>query len=183
MIKSSSASTILSCLGSIGVIGTAIFTAKAAPKASLLLQEAEKEKGEKLTNIEKIKVAGPVYIPSIVIGASTIFCILGSNLLNKRYQASLTSAYALLDSSYREYKNKVNELYGNDADKHVVTEIAKDKYAELPEGEILFFDYNTLQYFNSSFDEVLQKVELEDGMECYIISTPFDGIPDWISSW
>lgn len=181
MINSSSASTILTCLGAVGVIGTAIFTAKAAPKASLLLQEAEKEKGEKLTNIEKVKVAGPVYIPSIVIGASTIICILGSNILNKRYQASLASAYALLDSSYREYKNKVKELYGEDADERVIAEIAKDKSKEIPEGEILFYDHNSLQYFNSTFDEVFQKIELEDGMECYAITTPFDALPSWMS--
>ena len=181
MIKQSSVSTILSCLGVVGVIGTTISVAKAAPKASLLLQRKLEEKAEPLTNLEKIKIAAPIYIPSVIIGASTIACILGSNFLNKRYQASLASAYALLDSSYRDYKNKVKELYGEDADEKVITEIAKDKSRELPEGEILFYDHNTLQYFNSTFDEVFQKIDLEDGMECYAITTPFDTLPSWMS--
>lgn len=181
MIKSSKASTILTCLGVVGVIGTAISVAKAAPKASILLKDAEEEKGGPLTNLEKVQIAAPVYLPSMIIGASTIICILSSNMLNKRYQASLTSAYALLDSSYREYKNKVKELYGEDADEKVTTEIAKDKSRELPKGEILFYDHNTLQYFNSTFDEVFQKIELEDGMECYAIATPFDTLPTWMS--
>ena len=57
-------------------------------------------------------------------------CIFGSNVLNKRQQASLASAYALLDTSFKEYKKKVIDLYNEEADIEIRNEIAKDKYEE-----------------------------------------------------
>ena len=123
-------STILTCVGAAGVIATTITAVKATPKAMLLIQNAEEEKGEKLTKLEVVQVAGPVYIPSIMIGASTIACIFGANALNKRSQAALMSAYALVDNSFKEYKNKVSELYGEETDMRIREELAKDKYEE-----------------------------------------------------
>lgn len=187
MSKLSAASTALTFLSAAGVVATSFLVAKAAPKASILLKKAEVEKGEKLTNLEKIKVAGPVYIPSVAVGVSTIACIFGANMLNKRSQAALTSAYALLDNAYREYRGKVKELYGEDADHRVVEEVAKEQYEagefDIQEDELLFYDPNSLQYFVSTIDQVLQKTELEDGMECYYISTPFDVLPSMLNSW
>lgn len=93
----------------------------------LMLHEAKKEKGEPLTKFEVIKVAGPLYIPSILIGVSSIACIVGSNVLNKQKQAALVSAYTMLDQSYKEYKNKVIELYGDEAEK-VVEEVLEKEH-------------------------------------------------------
>jgi hypothetical protein len=123
-------STILTCIGAAGTIGTAILAAKATPKAILLIEEAEKEKEEELTKLETVCVAAQAYIPSVVMGISTLVCIFGANSLNKRQQAALTSAYALLNTSYKEYKDKFKELYGEEASNRVIEEIAKDKYEE-----------------------------------------------------
>ena len=106
------APTILTCIGAAGVIVTTVMAVKETPKALSLLEDAEEEKGEELTKWEKVKIAGPVYIPSIITGAATIACIFGSNVISKRQQATLTTAYALLDNSYKEYKKKVDEVYG-----------------------------------------------------------------------
>ena len=117
-------STILTCLGGAGVVVTTIMAVKTTPKASALLEEAKKEKGEDLTKLEIVRIAGPVYIPTILVGASTIACIVSANILNKRQQASITSAYALLDNSYREYRKKVEEVYGENANAEIQSEIA-----------------------------------------------------------
>ena len=178
------ASTILTCIGAAGVIATSIAAVKATPKAEILLREAEEEKGENLTTLEKIQIAGPAYIPSLLIGASTIACIFGANVLNTRQQATLMSAYGLLDTSYKEYSKKVKELYGEEADNKVKEEVTKEHYTEIPEtipeGKQLFFDFKTLNYFESTMDEVLQKVTMDDGLECYIINTPFDSMYDYM---
>ena len=164
-------STILTIGGAAGVIATAVVAVKETPKALYLLEQAREEKGEDLTKLEKIKVAGPVYIPSIIIGASTIACIFGANTLNKRQQAALMSAYALLDNSYKEYKKKVTEMYGEDADKLVRNGIAKDKYKEAhidPDEEDdekrLFYDEFSEQYFRATTADVL-KAEYEVNKE------------------
>ena len=153
------ASTILTCVGGAGVITTSVMAVKATPKALALLENAKTEKGEALTKTEKVKVAGPAYIPAIIMGASTIACIFGANTLNQHQQAALMSAYALMDNSYKEYKNKVNELYGEEAGKVITQEIVKDKYKNedvvVEYGKQLFYDAFSERYFESTMEEVL----------------------------
>lgn len=164
------ASTILTCVGGIGVVATAVVAVKDTPKAMQIIEKKTEEKGEDLTTIEKIKVAGPVYIPAIAIGVSTLACIFGANALSKHSQASLVSAYALLDNSYKEYKKKVEELYGEGADARVKGEVVKDKYNETDvpreDEKQLFYDYFSERYFESTMEEVL-KAEYELNRELH----------------
>lgn len=172
---------ILTCVGAIGVVATTVMAVKATPKALTIIEHAKEEKGEELTKLEIVNVAGPLYIPTLITGVSTIACIFGANILNKRSQATLMSAYALLDNSYKEYMKKTEELYGEGTDFQVKEELARDNYVEgmvIPKEEELFFDFQTLQYFRAPMDEVVQKVEMDDGLECYIINTPFDSVGD-----
>ena len=154
------ASTILTCVGGVGVAVTSVLAVKATPKALKLIENAKKEKGEELTKMEVVKVAGPAYIPAAVSGVSTIACIFGANILNKRQQASLMSAYAILDNSYKEYKEKVAELYGAEANDNVKSEIAKDKYEDcdvVPNKEkVLFYDEYSSEYFESTMEDVIK---------------------------
>lgn len=152
------ASTILTVVGGVGVVTTTVLGIKATPKALILLDDARKEKGTKLTKLEKVKVAAPVYIPTIVTGVATLTCIFGANVLNKRHQASLVSAYTLLDNSYKEYKAKVNELYGEETDIYIKEEISKDKYeaTELRDDERLFYDAYSGRYFKSTLVRVAE---------------------------
>lgn len=156
------ASTILSCIGVVGVVTTSIMAVKATPKALMLIEKAEEDKGEELTKLEIVKVAGPSYIPSVIIGVSTIACIFGANAFNKRQQAIMTSAYALLDNSYKEYKNKVYELYGEDSGSKIREEIVKDNYEEkeFEYDEQLFYDYFSERYFVSTIEKV-QRAEYQ----------------------
>ena len=146
------ASTILTVVGGAGVVTTTVLAIKATPKAITLLDNAEREKGEELTVLEKTKVAAPVYIPTIISGVATLSCIFGANILNKRQQAALMSAYALLDNSYKEYKIKTNELYGEDAEDRINENIAKDKYEriEIIDDNILFYDEFSKRFFTST---------------------------------
>lgn len=241
-------STILTCAGALGVVATAVTAVKATPKALQLLDEAAEEKQEDLTRMEKIKIAGPVYVPSILMGAGTVTCIFGANMLSKRQQASLISAYTLLDKSYKEYKDKVKELYGEDSDKHIRAEVAQDNYDlyedeetedeyedEFEDGKLLYYDQFSNRYFRSTLADVLnaehninkilytqggaylndfyellgiekipsgnelgwsvgilesmywaqwiefdhEKVAMDDGMECYIITMRYEPVIDF----
>lgn len=152
-------STILTVIGVGGVVGTAVLAVKATPRALKLLEEAKKDKGDELTPVEAVKVAWKPYIPTVICGFSTIACILGANYLNGKSQASLMSAYALLDSSYKEYRNQVNLLYGEDADTNVKREIieAKSQFEDLEiyGDETLFFDYHSMRFFKSTIESVM----------------------------
>ena len=169
-IKSKSP-TILSILAVFGVGATAVTAVMAKPKADERVKRAEKEKGEPLTRLEKIKVAAPAYIPSAAIGFGTSACILAANVLNKRNQAMMTSAYALLHSNYIKYTNKVKELYGTEAHQKILDEVisAEDRYIYTcdwvstkslnfdpeDEHELLFYDMMSKRYFKSTPSRVL----------------------------
>ena len=111
-----SSPTILTVVASIGVVTTTITAVRATPKAIKMLKEAESEKGEDLSKLEIIRAAGPTYIPSVLLGVSTIACIFGANTLNQKKQASLMSAYAMLNESYKQYRKAAKTVYGEDAD-------------------------------------------------------------------
>lgn len=158
---SHNASTILTVIGGAGVVATSVMAVKATPKALAIIEEAKKEKGEDLTKLEIMQVAAPVYIPTMITVAATIACIFGANVLSKRKQAALISAYALLDNSYKEYKNKVVELYGEDANKEVRTELAKDEAKKQDikdenDGKNLFYDEYSNRYFRAANETVLR---------------------------
>ena len=166
--------TILTIIGSAGVAVTAAMSARDTVKAMKRIQIAEDiQKIEyiedrPLTKKQKIKIAIPCYIPTIITGLSTILCILGANKLNKDTQKSLTSAYMLLDQTYREYKNSVTELYGEEGNKNVIKHIADKKIVEMdindePDMDI-FFDFFSLQFFNSTLDKIREAEEAANEM-------------------
>lgn len=166
-------STIFAGLSCVGVIVTAVTAVKATPKAQLLLNKAEVEKGDELTNLEKIKVAGKVYLPTILFGVSTIGCIIGSSVCSIRTQKSMASAYALLNQSYQDYRRKAKDIYGEDADKNILDAIAIEKatqvgidapgicdcaslYIDDKHGDtLLFYDEYGKRFFESTLEQVI----------------------------
>ena len=170
-LKKNSA-TILTVAAAAGVITTSILSAKAAIKASRVLAHKEEEKSEKLTFEETISAVWTIYIPPVVVGMSTIACVFGANIINQRQQASLASAYALVDSSYKEYKAKLKELYGEEAHNNIVDSIAAEKcdeanisaggltsaYTQEIESDTeprLFYDEYSGRYFETTIEKVL----------------------------
>ena len=243
------ASTILTTIGGVGVVATSILAVKATPKALQSLEQAKEEKGEELTKMEQVKVVGPAYIPAILMATTTIACIFGANVLNQRQQAALMSAYALVDNSYKEYKNKLKELYGEEAHNNIVNSIMVEKAEEvgitaeslcantcLTDDEscgdpVLFYEEWSGRYFESTIEQVIvaqyhinrnfvlrgyvtlnelyeflglettdydntvgwavedelywidfhqHKVIMDDGLECFIIETPWGPSPDFL---
>lgn len=146
-------STILTAIGSIGVGVTAVISARDTIKAMKRIDEQKP-----IDTKEKIKIAAPCYIPTAICGLSTILCICGANKLNKNVQKSLTSAYVLLDQSYKEYKKSVEEVYGEDGHTNVVKNIADRKAEESnivkTEDTDIFFDYFGLQFFESNVSKI-----------------------------
>lgn len=116
-----------------------------------------------------------MYIPSVVMGVTTIACILGANVLNRHHQAALTSAYALLDRSYKEYKNKVVEMYGEEADE-AVEEAIREEHVHGREEKQLFYDERSDRYFESTLFNV-QKAEYTINRN--LMMTDYAYLNDW----
>lgn len=162
-----SSPTILTCVSAVGVVATAVMAVKATPKAIILLEEAKDDKGEDLTKLEIVQTAGHVYIPAVLIGLSTITCIIGIKVLSKRNQASLASAYALLRESYQRYKKAANTIYGEDADSKIVAQMGKEVYVhadgyyvyssnlDADSEKILCYDLFSKRYFTTTMAAVI----------------------------
>ena len=135
------AGTILTFIATGTFIATVYKAIEETPKALELIEDARKEKCAELTKFETVQVSAPAYIPAIVLGTLTIGCMFGANILNVKQQASLMSAYAVLDQTYKKhrdkfkkYRDKVADIFGEEADLKVAEAVSHDEYP-VPEVE------------------------------------------------
>lgn len=151
--------TILAILAAGGVVATAVLAAQETPKVLTLLRMAEEEDPDApLTKTQVFLIATPVYIPAITMAVVTIGCIFGSNAISLKRNTALTSAYSLLNNSYREYVGKVKEIFGPDADGQILDALAKDKYDELG---LVSSNDNRLWFYEPFSGEFFQLTEAE----------------------
>lgn len=180
LIFNKHSSTILAIMASFGAGGSVVSAIVATPKALKKIERDSRANHDgdpyAYTKKEAVASAWKFYIPTAALTVSTIVCILGSNALNKHQQAMLTSAYALLDSSYKDYKNKLKELYGEEAHNNIVNELAKETvdaphlytcgafssttldFGDSVEPEVIrtFYDAFSDRYFETTTEKVLQ---------------------------
>lgn len=151
---------VLSLLGSIGVIGTAVLVAKETPKAMEELQKAKESKDKKKMVMSVVKNYGP----SIAVGTATISSIIAGTIISKKTEASLTATTIMLDRVYRKYKNKVVDTLGLDVHKKITSEIAEDDYKDVKntkkdDGKITYWQEN-VGFFRTSPAQLEKAVNL-----------------------
>ena len=150
---------ILVVSGVVGVVTSGIMACKATTKLSSILDET-KETVEKIEEVaanpdmvseeytqedaKKDKVIvytqtglkiAKLYGPSIIIGTLSIGAILtGSNIFRKRNMA-LAAAYATIDKSFKEYRSRVVERFGEDMDRELKYNVRTKEIKEQIEDE------------------------------------------------
>lgn len=131
---------ILIVAGVIGVVAGAVMACVATTKVSKVLDDA-KEKIDQIhedevvledgskdeesqkeltrtylhTGVELIKL----YAPSIMIGALSLTSIIGSNHILKKRNIALAAAYATVDKTFKEYRDRVKTALGEESDKEL----------------------------------------------------------------
>lgn len=130
------ASTILTCVSAVGMVGTVVLAVRATPKAMRALTDAKVEKGStELTKAEAVKAAAPVYLPTAAVGTATLVCLFAANVLSRKQQASLISAYAVLEQTFISYRDKVVLFGEKELDKAAMDAVEaeqQDKEEERP---------------------------------------------------
>jgi len=132
--------TVLFGVGVVGVVATAVLTAKATLRVDGVLDEleADKSKAAKVLAMHRSDYTEAdykkditfiyvrhslrlvkLYAPAIVTGVITIGALAGSHNIMSRRNAGLTAAYAALDKGFREYRARVVEEYGEDKDREL----------------------------------------------------------------
>lgn len=149
-------SSILAISGAIGMIASVGLAIRNTAKYKDIIHSKD---NNKIDNIERLKVAVPLYFPVVLLTSGSLACIIGATVLNVKHQRSMMAAYILLENSFKQYKDKVVELYGSDAPKKVETEITNDKFDEekpqMKNSENdLFYDEYRDEFFESTLDYV-----------------------------
>ena len=157
---------ILTGLGCAGVLTTAILTGRATLQASEILKMEVPD--EQLPATEIVKLTWKVFIPPVLVGASSIACIIGANTINTHRNAALAALYSLSETAFREYKEKVVEEIGRNKELKVRDNIAQDRVTTNPvgdktiiftgNGEVLCYDALCDRYFKSSAEKIRQQV-------------------------
>lgn len=153
-VASKNSPAILTAFGAIGVVGTAILTAKATFEAAEKISELTEERkrnavGEiefnPLTRAEKIKLVWPLYIGAVSSGVLSCGAIVMSHRISSRRAAMLAAAYALNQDKLEEYQDKVKEKFGVKKEKEARDALAQDKVnRDFDETEVLLDRHDNL---------------------------------------
>lgn len=158
--------TILTSTAVVGVVSTAVLTARAAYQHASDY-ERDRDLGITRTRQEEVKEYWKLYIPAAVTGAVTIGCIIGAHNIGSRKNAALVSAYSLVDRAFTEYRTKVVETIGEKKAEEIRDAVTDDRIKQLSntsqtfivgEGEQLCYESLTGRYFKSTA-EVIRRAE------------------------
>lgn len=167
--------TILTAVGVVGTVGTAILTGKATLKSTQLIRDEKFNRfletpeympGEEdippLDKVGVVKLVWKEYIPPVGSGALTVACIICANRISTRRAAAMAVAYSLSEKSIKEYKEKIQEKFGLNKSQQVKDEVAQDRVRENPNkgmvvvgpGNVLCYDEISGRYFESSMEDI-----------------------------
>lgn len=133
---------ILAGVGVVGVVGSLVMACKATTKLSDILEESKDQldqiktvavdpayadkyseddakKDTTITYVQTgVKVA-KLYAPSVILCAGSLGCLLASNNILKKRNAALSAAYMTVDKSFKEYRKRVAERFGDEVEKEI----------------------------------------------------------------
>lgn len=139
---------ILMGLGIAGVITSTVLACRSTLKVKEILDYKE----ENMNNIKEVLAEGredyteedarkdktiimtttairlmKLYVPSVIIGAGSIACLLESHNVMRNRNAGLAAALAATTESFKQYRERVTEKYGDEVDKEMRYGIKKEK--------------------------------------------------------
>lgn len=192
-IAKCNAPTLLTVAGVGGFISTVFMAIKATPKAMAEMDRVEKELPDDTSKpkkiFEKTKVVLPIYLPTIIMGGSSIACVIGANNISTSRLAAATTACELSEKAFNEYKTAVIEKIGEKKENEVRDEIAKKHVAESVyddddealqpiTGTQLFMDSLSGQYFRSTKDDIYRALM---DFQRWLMLEDFATVNEWYS--
>ena len=154
---------ILTGIGIAGMVTTTILAVKATPKAIKLIEAEKRAKHvDALSPVDTVKTVWKCYIPAAMTGVSSIACVIGSNAINAKRNAALTTVYTLSEMARNEYKEKVIETIGEKKERTIKEKVDAERIKRDPvskkeviiteKGTTLCYDHVFGRYFKSDID-------------------------------
>lgn len=197
---------ILVVAGAIGTIGSTVLACRATLKANELIAESKKEvenihakaeekRDEYSEEDEKQAVRitygktalnlVKLYAPSVILGGLSLGAMFASNNMLRKRNVALATAYAAIDKSFKEYRGRVVDKYGEEVDKELrygtrtekikVTEVDPETGEEktvkkevkvadpnLKSDYAMYFNRQTSAYFDECYDYNLSMLRAKE---------------------
>ena len=179
---------ILLVTGITGVVTSAVMACKATTKVDAIVEETKKsidmihegmeagnicdveyteEDGKKDLAIVYIQTGvkfAKLYGPSVLLGLTSIGCILASNNIIHKRNVALSAAYTAIDRSFKGYRSRVIERFGESMDRelryNIKTQEVKETVVDEETGKkktvkstVSVVDPNTYSDYARFFDE------------------------------
>ena len=179
---------ILLVTGITGVVTSAVMACKATTKVDAIIEESKKsidmihegmeagnicdveyteEDGKKDLAIVYIQTGvkfAKLYGPSVLLGLTSIGCILASNNIIHKRNVALSAAYTAIDTSFKGYRSRVIERFGESMDRelryNIKTQEVKETVVDEETGKkktvkstVSVVDPNTYSDYARFFDE------------------------------
>ena len=181
------AGAVLTTIAAIGVVATCVEASRATLKAKEVVDAKTEERKDWKDNTgidqppvskeEIVKECWKLYIPTIIIGAGTISCIIAANVITSKEQKSLAAAYAMIDQGYKAYRRKVVERHGEEEDRDIANEVIEEtEDDEFDSDRLMFYDVYSDRYFESTmnkFHEAVNYVNREIQFNGYVSLNDF----------
>lgn len=154
---------ILTSAAVAGVVSTAVLAAQGSFKAAEILRGNDRDQWPVNDPKEQFAATWKCYIPAAATSVATIAFIVGAQHISSRRQAAALSLYALSETAFREYKDKVVEQLGAKKEEKVRDEIAQDRVTKtqsktdiiiIEEGDVLCVDLMNNTYFKSNMEKL-----------------------------
>lgn len=145
---------ILVVTGIVGAVASAVMACKATTKLSEIIDEtkerldiihnaeenpetmpceySEEDKRKDITIVythTALKIA-KLYAPSVVLGTLSIGAILTSNNMLRKRNMALAAAYTAVDKSFKEYRSRVVDRFGEAMDRELKYNIRRERVEE-----------------------------------------------------
>jgi hypothetical protein len=76
-------------------------------------------------NVRTVRKIARLYAPAFIVGVAGIALLTRSHVILSRRNAGLAAAYAALDGSFRNYRNRVSEEIGAEKEEHIYRDVQK----------------------------------------------------------
>ena len=133
---------ILMGVGVVGVVASTVVACKATLKASDIIADAQED-------LEKIKMVAEdpkyvdqyseedlkkdktilytqtglkiakAYLPAVGLGVASIACLVSSHNILKKRNIALAAAYTTIDKSFKDYRKRVSERFGEEVERQI----------------------------------------------------------------
>ena len=147
---------ILAGVGVVGVVGSLVLACKATTKLSDVLEESKEQldkikevaadpayeekysqddakKDTTITYVQTAMKVTKLYAPSVILCASSLGCLLASNNILKKRNAALSAAYMTVDKSFKEYRKRVADRFGEEVEKEIRYNIKAEEITKVDE--------------------------------------------------